>query len=176
MKSRRTALLVGLLLAQATMAAGQDAVDASQWTIYITNDTCFDYTWALNEEESRQSAANLMLSHLEEMSRTDGQKPESRDCFNMPVTQQVLCFLERYPERKAELLRRIREGRVYVGPFLNNTLWGFQSVESAIRSFYPGRRLEKEWGIRTDVADHIELPSLPWVSLPSLRAVVSAGW
>jgi alpha-mannosidase len=175
MKPHRMVLLVGLLLAQATMAAGQDAVDASQWTIYITNDTCFDYTWALNEEESRQSAADLMLSHLDEMSRTDTQKPESRDCFNMPVTQQALCFIERYPERKAELVRRIKEDRVYVGPFLNNTLWGFQSVESAIRSFYPDRRLEKEWGIRTDVADHIELPSLPW-GVASILAGCGFRW
>jgi hypothetical protein len=168
MKSHLITLLVGLLFACAPIAAGQDAGEASKWTVYITNDTCFDYTWVLNEEESRQSAANLVLSHLEEMTKTDNQRAESRDCFNMPVTQQALCFVERYPERKAELLRRIREGRVYVGPFLNNTLWGFQSLESAIRCFYPARRLQKEWGIPLEVAEHIELPSLPWGVAPIL--------
>src|ERR1017187_5700959 len=162
MKSRLVSFLACSWLACATVAPGQATGDASKWTIYITNDTCFDYTFVLNEEESRQSAANLVLSHLDQMTKTDGEKPESRDRFNMPVTQQALCFIERYPERKAELLRRIKEGRVYISPFLNNTLWGFQSLESAIRSFYPARRLEKEWGIPLDYAEHIELPSLPW--------------
>ena len=162
MKSCLISFLACLWLVCATVAPSQETADGSQWTIYITNDTCFDYTWALNEEESRQSSADLVLSHLEQMTKTDGEQPENRDRFNMPVTQQALCFMERYPGRKAELLRRIREDRVYVSPFLNNTLWGFQSFEGAIRSLYPARRLEKEWGIPLDCAEHIELPSLPW--------------
>jgi hypothetical protein len=162
MKSCLISFLACLWLACATAARSQETADGSKWTIYITNDTCFDYTWALNEEESRQSSADLVLSHLEQMTKTDGEKPENRDRFNMPVTQQALCFIDRYPARKAELLRRMREGRVYVSPFLNNTLWGFQSLEGALRSFYPARRLEKEWGIPLDCAEHIELPSLPW--------------
>jgi hypothetical protein len=162
MKPCLISFLVCSWLACATAVRSQETPDGSQWTIYITNDTCFDYTWVLNEEESRQSSANLVLSHLEQMTKTDGEKPENRDRFNMPVTQQALCFVERYPDRKAELLRRIREGRVYVSPFLNNTLWGFQSLEGAIRSLYPARRLEKEWEIPLDCAEHIELPSLPW--------------
>jgi len=162
MKPRLISFLTCLSIACAAAAPGQETADGSKWTIYITNDTCFDYTWALNEEESRQSSADLVLSHLEQMTKTDDEKPENRDRFNMPVTQQALCFIERYPDRKAELLRRIREGRVYVSPFLNNTLWGFQSVEGAIRAFYPARRLEREWGIPLDFAEHIELPSLPW--------------
>jgi hypothetical protein len=175
MKPQSLITLAGLLLASVTVAVGQDAVDGSRWTVYITNDTCFDYTWALTEEESRQSAADLVLSHLKEMTETDNQPSEVRDRFNMPVTQQALCFLERYPEHKAELLRRIRDGRVHVGPFLNNTLWGLQSVESAIRCFYPIRRLEKEWGVRADVAEHIELPSLPW-GVASILAGCGFRW
>ena len=62
----------------------------------------------------------------------------------MAVTQEALCFVECYPDRKEELIRRIREGRVYVSPYLCNTLWGFQSAEGAIRAFYPARRLERD--------------------------------
>ncbi len=51
---------------------------------------------------------------------------------------------------------------IYVSPFLCNSLWGFQSFEGAIRTFYPARRLEDKWGINFNVAEHIELPSLPW--------------
>ena len=65
-------------------------------------------------------------------------------------------------QRKEELIRRIREGRVYVSPYLCNSLWAFQSAEGMIRTFYPYRRLERDWRIATDCAHHIELPSLPW--------------
>ena len=55
-----------------------------------------------------------------------------------------------------------RENRVFVSPYLCNSLWGFQGLEGAIRTFYPARRLERAWGIPIDVAEHIEQPSLPW--------------
>ena len=64
--------------------------------------------------------------HLDEMQRTDKQPAENRDRYNMAVTQEALCFLERYPDRKQELINRIREGRVYVSPYLCNSLWGMQ--------------------------------------------------
>jgi hypothetical protein len=86
----------------------------------------------------------------------------------MAVTQEALCFVEHYPQRKDELIRRIKEGRAYVSPYLCNSLWAFQSVESALRTFYPARRLEREWGIAIDVAEHIEEPSLPWGMAPIL--------
>jgi len=62
-------------------------------------------------------------------------------------------YLERYADRKEELIRRIKEGRVFVSPFLCNSLWAFQSVEGAIRTLYPARRLERDWGIPIDVAE-----------------------
>jgi hypothetical protein len=81
----------------------------------------------------------------------------------MAVTQEALCLVEKYPQRKDELVRRIKEGRVFVSPFLCNSLWGFQSIEGVIRTFYPARRLEREWGIPPiEWAEHIEEPSLPW--------------
>lgn len=133
------------------------------WRIHVTHDNCPDYTWGFTEAQTRQAFADIVRAHLDEMKRTDDQPPENRDHYNMAVTQEALCFVERYPERKAELIARIREGRVFVSPFLCNSLWGFQSTESAIRTLYPARRLEREWGVGPfDVAEHIELPSLPW--------------
>lgn len=143
--------------ARARVVQGPD-----EWTIYITNDNCPDYTWGFTEEQTRQSFADIVRSHLDEMKRTDGEDKNNQDRYNMAVTQEALCFVERYPERKDELIQRIKEGRIYVSPYLCNSLWGFQSVESAIRTFYPARKLEKEWGITFDVAEHIEEPSLPW--------------
>jgi len=152
-----------ILLTVATgsrMAFGQG--EGPRWTVYVANDNCPDYTWGFTEEQTRQAYADVIKGHLDEMIRTDKEAPENRDRYNAAVTNEVLCFLERYPDRKTELVRRIREGRLYVSPYLCNSLWGFQGLEGALRTFYPARRLERELGMRIDCAHHIELPSLPW--------------
>jgi len=151
-----------VLLALANPAAAQTPDDAAGWTIYVTNDNCPDYTWGYTEEQTRQAFADIVRAHLDEMNRTDNEPPENHDRYNMAVTQEALCFVERYPDRKDELVRRIKDGRVFVSPYLCNTLWALQSIEGSIRAFYPARRLEREWGIPMDVAEHIEEPSLPW--------------
>ena len=60
------------------------------------------------------------------------------------------------PETIAEVLGlaagQLREGRLYLSPFLCNTLWGFQSAEGVIRSLYPALRLSRQWGIPLEVA------------------------
>jgi len=154
--------IVYFALTVAGAMAAQTPEDVCRWAIYITNDNCPDYTWGLSEKQTRKSFADIVRAHLDEMNRTDSYEPANRDCYNMAVTQEALCFIEDYPDRKPELIRRIKEGRIYVSPYLCNSLWAFGSFESAIRTFYPARRLEKELGLTIDVAEHIELPSLPW--------------
>lgn len=156
---------VGTVLTQAMpgFSVGNEAGPQPRWTIFIINDNCPDYTWGLTEAETRDAFAEIVRAHLDEMSRTDHERPESRNRYNAAVTQEVLCFVEKYPHRKQELIDRIRQGRLYVSPYLCNSLWGFQDVEGALRTFYPARRLEREWGIpQIDCGHHIELPSLPW--------------
>lgn len=155
-------LAESFILSLVKLAYTKTSDEASQWTIYVTNDNCPDYTWGFTEEQTRQSFADIVRAHLDEMKRTDGELMENRDRYNMAVTQEALFFVERYPERKDELIQRIKEGRIYISPYLCNSLWAFQSFEGAIRTFYPARRLEREWGISFDVAEHIEEPSLPW--------------
>ena len=157
-----TCLLGCLVLLSARPGTAQEPHNPSDWTIFITNFTCPDYTWGFTAEQTRQSFADLVRAHLDEMNRTDNEPPENQDHYNLAVTQEALCFVERYPDRKDEFIRRIKEGRICVSPFLDNSLWGFQSVEGGIRTLYPARRLEREWGIPIDIANHIELPSLPW--------------
>jgi len=154
-------LSAGFCIVPCYTAMSQSAA-APRWRIYVANDNCPDYTWGFTEEQTRRSFADIVRAHLDEMKRTDRYAPENRDRYNMAVTQEALCFLERYADRKEELIRRIKEGRVFVSPFLCNSLWAFQSIEGAIRTLYPARRLERDWGIPIDVAEHIELPSLPW--------------
>jgi len=157
----RIAALACVVALAAAYGGNQPAV-AADWTIYVANDNCPDYTWGFTEEQTRQAFADIIKGHLDEMKRTDNQPWYNQDRYNAAVTQEILCFLEKYPDRKDELVRRIKEGRLYVSPYLCNTLWGFQSVEGTIRAFYPARRLERELGIPMQYAHHIELPSLPW--------------
>ncbi len=173
---RHIILLAALCLAAPEAAStAEPSRDEPLWTVYVTNDNCPDYTWGYSEEQTRQSFADIVRGHLDEMNRTDGESPENQDRYNMAVTHEALCFVERYPERKGELIRRIKEGRVFVSPYLCNSLWAFQSVEGAIRTFYPARRLERAWGIPIDVAEHIEQPSLPW-GVASILAGCGVRW
>ncbi|MDH4238850.1 MAG: hypothetical protein OEW48_04750 [Phycisphaerae bacterium] len=168
-------LAVCLILAMVTTTGAQLQADTSEWTIYITNDNCPDYTWGLTEKQARKSFADIVRAHLDEINRTDNEEPANRNRYNMAVTQEALCFIDHYPERKAELIQRIKEGRVFVSPYLCNSLWGFQSVEGAIRTFYPARRLERDLGINFDVAEHIEQPCLPW-GVASILAGCGIRW
>jgi hypothetical protein len=93
----------------------------------------------------------------------------------MAVTNEALAFLERHPGRRDELVRRLREGRITLSPFLSNSLWGWQSEEAFLRSLYAARRLERAWGIPIDVAHHTELPSLPW-GVATLLAGAGVRW
>ena len=88
-------------------AVGQTSADTSAWTIYIANDNCPDYTWGLTEEQTRQAFADIVKGHLDEMKRTDQESPGNRDRYNMAVTQEAFCFVERYPDRKEELIRSL---------------------------------------------------------------------
>ena len=151
------------------------ADDLPAWRIIIANDTCPDVTWGFTETQTRKAFADLIAAHLDEMTRTDELSAELRDHYNATAFIEVEAFLELYPGRRDELFRRIREGRVCVSPFLCNSLWGFQSVEGALRTFYPARRMERDHGMPIGVAEHIELPSLPW-GMASVMAGCGIRW
>ena len=167
--------LCSLVLSLLAAAAAHGSPDSPPWTIHVVNDTCPDYTWGFDEEATRRNMAELVRAHLDEMARTDGEPVASRDRYTMAVTNEALAFLEHYPARRDELARRLREGRITLSPFLNNTLWGWQSEEAFLRSLYAARRLERAWGIPIDVAHHTELPSLPW-GVATLLAGAGVRW
>ena len=98
--------LVGSILLAAT-AFGETGSEETRWTIFVANDNCPDYTWGLAEEQTRQAFADIVKAHLDEMNRTDGERTENRDRYNMAVAQEALCFIEHYPDPKEELIRRI---------------------------------------------------------------------
>ncbi|NIR00908.1 MAG: hypothetical protein GTN78_12020, partial [Gemmatimonadales bacterium] len=94
-----------LALALAARASDDDPGSAPEWTIYVTNDDCPDYTWGFVEEQTRQNLADIVAGHLDEINRTDGDAWENQDRYNMCIALEALCLVERYPERKDELIR-----------------------------------------------------------------------
>jgi hypothetical protein len=164
-----TLVLAGMALCCICAAVSMGATKGDgEWTLLVGNDNCPDYTWRFNEKQTRKAFADIVRAHLEEVGKTDSLPPESRNRYNMAVTQEMLCFLEYYPDQEKELVRRILEGRIYVSPFVCNNLWAFNSVESFIRTLYPARRLERKYGIPFQVAEHIEQPALPWGAITIL--------
>lgn len=170
---------VAIVSAAADPSPGRELGDAGSRPvlprIIIANDTCPDYTWGLTETETRKAFADLIAAHLDEMNRTDAGPVESRDHYNVMAFVEVEAFLEKFPARRDEFVRRVREGRVCIGPFLCNTLWGLQSVEGALRALYPASRFARECGISLEVANHTELPSLPW-GMATLLASCGFRW
>src|SRR5208282_4611294 len=113
------AITLALVLATGAMPALQLLAGEAlpPWRVIIANDTCPDVTWGFTETQVRQAFADLIAAHLDEMARTDPLPPEDRDHYNATAFIEIEAFLEKYPQRKAELLRRINEGRICVSPF-----------------------------------------------------------
>jgi hypothetical protein len=98
-------------------------------------------------------------------------KADPEHCYNSSVFLEFLWFCEVFPGRREEAVNAIRSGCYYVSPFLNNTLYGWQSVESQRRSLWHARQLERE--LEQDlflVGQHIELPSASWCAAEVLAA------
>jgi hypothetical protein len=140
----------------------------SQWKIYISNDVCIDYTWCLTEDKMKLYMAELIAAHLDVMKSTDNEAWFNKDRYTCTTTTEILFFLEKYPERKEELLSRINEGRIILSPFLVNTMWGFAGSEGFLRAMYPAKRFAVENHITIQHAVHSELPSMPWDIVPLL--------
>ncbi len=106
--------ILWMLLICSSLVTAWGSDDLSDWTIFVTNDNCPDYTWGYSEEQTRRAFADIVRSHLDLMKQTDNEPLENRNRYNMAVTQEAICFLEYYPDREAELIQRIKEGRIYV--------------------------------------------------------------
>jgi hypothetical protein len=163
------------LAATLSVVAGAAEIAPSPWRILIANDTCPDVTWGFTEAQTRQAFADLIRAHLDEMNRTDAGPPENWNHYNLMAFIEAEAFFEKYPERKDEFVRRAREGRICLGPFLCNTLWGWQSIEGVLRAFYPANRFAREHRLSLELANHTELPSLPW-GMATLLAGCGFRW
>jgi Glycosyl hydrolases family 38 C-terminal beta sandwich domain len=142
------------------------------WKIYISHDCCNDFTWGNDEASTRDNLAEMLRAHLDAMTATDLEHPDERDHYTLTTFIEAVCFLEKYPDRKPELVRRALEGRLTLSPWLCNTLWGSMSVEGQLRAMSAARRLEIETGVPINAGNHSEMPSLP---LGAVTILAGAG-
>ena len=145
------------------------------WKIYISHDSCNDFTWGNDETSTRDNLAEIMRAHLDAMTQSDHAHPDERDHYTATTFVEALCFLEKYPNRKAELVARAKSRRLTLSPWLCNTLWGSMTPEGNLRAMTAARLLEIETGIPLDVGNHSEMPSLPLGVVP-LLAGAGVNW
>jgi len=132
------------------------------WTVYVCQDTCADFTWRLNEEDTIKCSSNLTESHLQTVSDTKDMPFESQNRWNINQTMDVMWFIERKKEKMKELLKRVKDDHVSISPIFNACLTGIMSTEQAIRSLYYARQLERDYGVDYSVVEHIEVPTITW--------------
>jgi alpha-mannosidase len=69
----------------------------------------------------------------------------------------------RSPEAQQQFLDHVRDGSIVIPPEISNQHTGNASWEGLARSFYNGRRLEREFKVpRSDAAQIVDVPSYPW--------------
>jgi hypothetical protein len=133
------------------------------WTIDVLQDICTDFTWGMQDEQTKLESFRMLKACLDEMDRTDDWADDNRNRYNLNQTVEVEWFLQQASETdKDRFLRRVKEGRLKLSATYNANLSALMPVEQAIRSLYYARKLEREYGISFDTVEHIEMPSMAW--------------
>ena len=149
-----------------TLRTGEQTLEARiplghhrPWTVYLLSDVCTDYVWAYDAvEPMRADDAALTKAEL-----------DAGTHYNFVHSREIEYFLEHYPDQAERLFNAIRGGQITLNPVLNMTLFGCMSLEEIIRSFYPARRLARQYALPDVYANIQETPTAPWI-LPTLLA------
>ncbi len=114
---------------------------ASQGTIFLMNSSHQDIAWMDSPEKCIIERDTMLLTPL-----IDHALQDSLYRFDIEDVLMVREYLARHPDRKADLARLLREGRISVGASYNMPYEDMYSGESLLRQFYLGKRwLEKQF-------------------------------
>lgn len=91
--------------------------------------------------------------------------------FEMEQTLNLMEFLEKYPEKKGELIDLYKEGRFNWGATYNQPYEGLSSGEQLVRQAYYGRKWIRENlpGCDDRVANNMDVPGRTW-QMPQILA------
>lgn len=136
------------------------------WVIYLLSDVCSDYLWAYDSVvASCADDAALTLAEIEEAEKAGS----SDNHYNLVHARQVEYFCEHYPDQTERLMRHIHQGTIVLNPVYNMSLFGHMTIEEIVRSFYPARRLSRQYGLQDCYANIQETPTAPWGIVTLMR-------
>jgi len=127
------ALLLAVGLAATASGASQDARPAGQ--VRIVSSSHQDIAWMDSPERCAEYRDVSCITPALEMMASN---PDY--CFVMENMLNLMEYLERHPERKAEILRYTKEGRLEWGATFNQPYESLLSGEQLVRQAYLGRR------------------------------------
>lgn len=108
-----------------------------------------EYRWSFRETQMRLlEAVDILLDTMERDPRFSAFHPDSQASF-------LDDYLEMRPERREQVCRYVREGRLLAGPWYTLPAEFVVSGESLVRNLLMGHRLANEWGGVMKVAYNI---------------------
>lgn len=135
-------------------------------TIHIIQSSHQDIAWMDTPDYCREDRIEkIILPALELMEKNPS------FTFEMEQALNLMEFLEKYPEKKADLVRLYKEGRFSWGATYNQPYEGLSSGEQLVRQAYYGRKWIRENlpGCDDFVANNIDVPGRTW-QMPQILA------
>jgi alpha-mannosidase len=124
-------------------------------TIHIIQSSHQDIAWMNTPDYCREERIeDIILPALEMM------KNDEKFTFEMEQTLNLMEFLDKYPDRKEEVIQRYKEGRFLWGATYNQPYEGLSTGEQLIRQVYYGRKWIRENlpGCDDVTANNIDVP------------------
>ena len=134
--------------------------------IHIISSSHQDIAWINTPDSCKTSRIHEIILPSLKMMETD-----TDFAFGMEQTLNLMEFLEEYPERKEEVIRRYKENRFAWGATFNQPYEGLESGEQLVRQAYYGRKWIRENlpGCDDVTAYNIDVPGRTW-QMPQILA------
>ena len=132
------------------------------WVVHLIHSSHHDIGYTdLPSNIFQRQAVNLEAA-LDMAAETDDYPPEAR--FRIVVEQlwSALAFVRRFPQREAEFMKRVREGRFELTALFGNMTTECCGHESLTRALYPAFYFRKKTGIPITTAEHNDIPGMSW--------------
>ena len=159
-----------LTLCSAILCSLLSAWAAEPKRIYLAEDDHTDLMWTADADTYDRVFVEMLDHHLKAADETAANPPMYRHRFNCDG----FCWLRAYqqkktPEEFARLVARIKDGSISVPMNQVVSCYGGQPLEAVLRGMYDAGRMERQHGLKFDLAVAMENQTLP-LGLASLFA------
>ena len=136
--------------------------------IFIVHHTHTDIGYTDIQTKIFDDHINFIDRVLDYCSQTDKFPEDSKFRWTCEVSWTVKNYFEERPERIAEFIRRVKEGRIEVTALYLNCTESY-TAEEFVRSLCFAKKLEKKYGIKVITAMNADIPGLSW-AIPQILA------